>query len=91
MTRELPFYHLRSQAQVLLSIIEGRLPLLPPGFNDSGDTYEKDLLWDLCNVCWKKDPESRPSMRVIAYALSLLEESPTELSSEVCSLCFYFT
>ena len=91
MTRQYPFYHIKHDPQVMLSIFRRELPLLPAGFNDSGDTHEKDLLWNLCNVCWKEDPESRPSMRVIAYALSLLEDSTCELSSEVCSLCFYFT
>ena len=90
MTRQYPFYHIKNELRVISSIVRGELPPLPADFNDSGDIY-KNLLWDLCNVCWKRDPEWRPSMRVIAYALSLLENSPTELSLEVCSLCFYFT
>lgn len=70
MTRKLPFYHLKLDVHVMLSIMKGELPS-----SDDFSSLSSDLrnVWSICCnelSCWNKDEEYRPP---IANILSYLE------------------
>ncbi|KAG6332885.1 hypothetical protein ID866_6203 [Astraeus odoratus] len=58
-TRLRPFHAKSSSASVVVSIIEARLPDRPT--KASTCSRMTDAWWDICTLCWQKDPSSRPT------------------------------
>ena len=63
-------YEGQSEGQVILAIMEGKLPQLPETvtFNDAA---VKDLLWEICQACWKLDPKERIEMKDVLTKLQV--------------------
>ncbi|KAF8956954.1 kinase-like domain-containing protein, partial [Flammula alnicola] len=56
----------RAAATIMLAVLRGERPSLPPPGNW---TSEEDQLWWLVDLCWKHRPEDRPEMRLIKHTL----------------------
>ncbi|THH07779.1 hypothetical protein EW145_g3155 [Phellinidium pouzarii] len=70
MTLLRPYYLLPSDFQVMFAIIQGKLPSLPKVFLSGTATMDDSVLWDICRVCWHKDPALRPTMKDINRQLA---------------------
>ncbi|KAG6328703.1 hypothetical protein ID866_10387 [Astraeus odoratus] len=58
-TRLLPFHDCRNMGSILSRVINGHLPDRPA--EASTCSRMTDGLWDLCMLCWKEEPSSRPA------------------------------
>lgn len=63
-TRAVPFPNCRNLANVLGSLIHGRLPPRPA--QKSTQFRLTDAWWKICMLCWRRDPSLRPTVDVIA-------------------------
>ncbi|KAH8115061.1 kinase-like domain-containing protein [Phellopilus nigrolimitatus] len=70
LTKELPFFHLKNDALVILHIFQGNQPLRPASIETRPVHYQK--LWDLCQTCWDI-PGKRPGIEYIASTLRILQ------------------
>ncbi|KAL5504047.1 hypothetical protein ACEPAH_8120 [Sanghuangporus vaninii] len=82
--KNLPYYHLKQDARVVLAVVNGELPMLP-NFSEidthlSASTYL--LLCAVCRGCWTRSPEERLTMSQILRRLLLLLSSNTQASVE---------
>ncbi|KAL5526660.1 hypothetical protein ACEPAF_8384 [Sanghuangporus sanghuang] len=82
--KNLPYYHLKQDARVVLAVMNGELPMLP-SFSEidthlSASTYS--LFCAICRGCWARSPEERPTMSQIMGRLLLLLSSNTQASVE---------
>ncbi|KAI0303379.1 hypothetical protein B0F90DRAFT_1816200 [Multifurca ochricompacta] len=66
-TEKVPFSHIQNEAYVPLVIREGQLPTRPE--NSITTRGLDDTMWKLTTECWKRDPESRPSMSEVREAI----------------------
>ncbi|KAI6158414.1 kinase-like domain-containing protein [Pisolithus thermaeus] len=62
-TGEVPFPNCRHPANVLGGLIQGRLP--PQPTEESTQFRLTDAWWEICTSCWRRDPSSRPTVRII--------------------------
>ncbi|KAI6113824.1 WD40 repeat-like protein [Pisolithus croceorrhizus] len=62
-TRRVPFPNCRHPANVLGSLIQGRLPPQPTA--ESTQFRLTDAWWEICMSCWERNPSLRPTVRVI--------------------------
>ncbi|EJD05032.1 uncharacterized protein FOMMEDRAFT_105270 [Fomitiporia mediterranea MF3/22] len=67
LSRNMPYAHLRREAQVIPAIMQGELPHRPASFNEW--PHSRKLLWDICQSCWHKDPKARPTMNDVVKQL----------------------
>ena len=56
MTGQPPFASKKYENRIVLSVVTGKRPQLPPAM----ETHEK--FWALVKECWAQDPGSRPDM-----------------------------
>jgi hypothetical protein len=56
----------KSAAAIILAVLRGERPLLPPPGCWSS---EEEQLWWLVDLCWKGKPEERPEMRLVKNTL----------------------
>jgi len=75
-TDNVPFSHISNEAYIPLVIRDGSLPTRPE--SDISMRGLSDAMWNLMNQCWKRDPESRPSMPEIREAIQ-------DLSLRICT------
>lgn len=73
LTRKLPYHHLKSDAQVISAILMGRLPEPPPLQTNSPD----QMLWNVCEKCWTKESEMRPTIHTVYELISEHEDMRT--------------
>jgi serine/threonine protein kinase len=64
---KIPFENCRSEVQVMMSIMSGKLPAKPEDGRGLGKVF--DLLWDCCCVCWSRNPAERPQMAEVRERL----------------------
>ena len=62
-----PFYNFSLDGQVIAAIVSGNLPQKPESLPDSSLQYRQ--IWNLCEVCWVKEPGKRPMMEHIIMNL----------------------
>lgn len=70
LAKELPYYRLDYDPQVIKSIVSGRLP-------DKPDVSEKwtaryGTVWKLCEECWSRQPSKRPRMNAIIARMKVI-------------------
>ncbi|KAG1715684.1 hypothetical protein ID866_1488 [Astraeus odoratus] len=58
-TRLMPFHACKHDANIMLRIIQGRLPDRP--MEVSTCFRMTNAWWDICTLCWKQEPSSRPT------------------------------
>ncbi|KAH8115058.1 kinase-like domain-containing protein [Phellopilus nigrolimitatus] len=76
LTKGLPFFHLKNDAQVILHIFQGNQPLRPASIETRPVRYQK--LWDLCQTCWDI-PVKRPGIDDLVVTLNALrDERPSK-------------
>ncbi|KLO08496.1 kinase-like protein [Schizopora paradoxa] len=56
LTRRLPFFEIKIDVRVSLAIMGGQLPSKPPSL----DGEDGQLLWQICQECWRRNPFDRP-------------------------------
>ncbi|KAL0950322.1 hypothetical protein HGRIS_010295 [Hohenbuehelia grisea] len=67
-----PYYYMRSDAQVLIELVKGTWPRRP-----LESPYVSDLHWQFMKRCWGSDPLSRPIIReIIAYCAKEMTPVP---------------
>ncbi|KAH6918894.1 hypothetical protein BKA70DRAFT_1089732 [Coprinopsis sp. MPI-PUGE-AT-0042] len=64
-----PFSEVTMDVTVLKLIIDGQAPKRPKG-RDHVENGLDDDMWDLIKSCWKKKPESRPTIQTIKARLA---------------------
>ena len=74
MTKNLPYHEFRSDVQVSLAIIQGRLPSWPSSSDPLPDQSQR--VCKIAESCWRPVPE-RPSIRELLEELSQVDDSPT--------------
>ena len=62
-TDNVPFSHIPNEAYIPLVLRDGQLPPRPE--NNITMRGLSDMMWNLMNQCWQRDPKSRPSMSEI--------------------------
>ncbi|KAL4073641.1 kinase-like domain-containing protein [Scleroderma citrinum] len=69
-SRKKPFHNARNVQSVLLQILRG-----PPGRPNDECTCSRmtDAWWNLCNLCWERDPLLRPGMSKLMPAIEQLD------------------
>jgi hypothetical protein len=78
-TGKQPFHGVK-EFGVLQLVSEGKRPSRPTE-DDCLGPYVDDAFWELITMCWKRDPEKRPSMQqVLDYFVS--GASPTSAASQ---------
>lgn len=88
MNRDIPYSDLKFDAQVILAIASGKLPMRPPNSLVAGSSLP-DKLWDICERCWARSPLNRPSAKAVRNALTetdALTFLPRELVRRILSL-----
>jgi serine/threonine protein kinase len=72
-TDNMPFSHIPNEAFIPLAIRDGKLPTRP----DQGISVRglSNVMWDLMERCWNRDPGSRPSMSEIREAIQNMHRS----------------
>jgi len=58
LARKLPYDHLKYDHHVINAITKGMLPKCPPL---EMTTMGVEKLWSLCEECWKREPQARPT------------------------------
>ena len=66
---EAPYHTMQNEAQVVISIINDKLPAKPEVSRESGTHFE--MLWGCCLICWRKDPKARPPMAKVRELLDV--------------------
>ncbi|KLO14114.1 hypothetical protein SCHPADRAFT_939791 [Schizopora paradoxa] len=66
LTHRVPFFEITSDVRVLSKIEKGLLPSRPTSL-EGGD---KQLLWSICQECWRTIPQERPNILSICERLS---------------------
>jgi hypothetical protein len=66
LTGTAPFPELRTEAAVIMAVLDGRRPTHPPS---SSRTPSLDGLWNLVENCWEERPEIRPTASQIVERL----------------------
>ncbi|KDQ50917.1 hypothetical protein JAAARDRAFT_141208 [Jaapia argillacea MUCL 33604] len=69
-----PFWNIRYDAAVILSVANGGLP--------SRKVYKdiSDPIWDVLTRCWRQDPSHRPSMDAISLFFDVAVKQPDRLA-----------
>lgn len=63
-----------NEGQVVVAISRGLLPRTPEDFGNWSSQNKR--LWVLCNTCWRRDPDSRPSIEDLIPQLEHLHTEP---------------
>lgn len=70
-TGKLPFFEYRSEAAVMMKVMQGTRPTRPAALEGQDTTRSiTEDIWGLMNDCWERDPASRPT---IIQALSRVD------------------
>ena len=70
LAKEVPYFHIRNELQVMRVILRGDLPSCPDSSKDWSFNYWK--VWELCHSCWNRDPGLRKYMDEIISDLRLI-------------------
>ena len=71
-TLEIPFSHIKRDAQVIHKLMQFRIKPIRPESPDS-KRWLTDSLWDLMMACWQFTPDNRPPMSEIAQRMREIE------------------
>ena len=71
MSNDVPYSELKTSAQVIVEVHEGRLPSRPSG-RDVVQRGLSDELWELMMKCWSRGPDERPSAADAQRAIETL-------------------
>ncbi|KAF9446238.1 hypothetical protein P691DRAFT_804436 [Macrolepiota fuliginosa MF-IS2] len=64
MTRTTP-YGTGTYIRVIMGITKGNLPVRPEGGSRPGVDQIDDVMWDLMQSCWAREPKDRPTCEQI--------------------------
>ena len=70
LSRKKPFHDAHNVQCILFQILCG-----PPGRPDDECTCSRmtEAWWKLCNLCWKRDPSSRPEISKLVVMIEQLD------------------
>lgn len=69
LTGNAPYGDIQNEPAVLVLIGKGELPKEPSGIKEWDRS--KRLLWEICQMCWRLDAQSRPSASEILTELEV--------------------
>lgn len=55
-SKEFPYSHIKQDIHVLFAIMQGKLPIIPPGIDAESPLFP---LWEICTSCWETIPANR--------------------------------
>lgn len=82
MAKEIPYFELKNDAQVILAINRGLLPTMPECVFSSTEESAEEFLWGLCKGCWLPFPDSRPIMNDVTDMLKNAFSPPNAYEKE---------
>ena len=74
---KLPFHEYRNESRIILSVMQGKRPSLPPPY-PSKIRGLSDALWRLVTVCWSHNPLDRPTADHVVERLRALPNRPVD-------------
>lgn len=74
---EVPFYEDKNDIRVILSVMQGKRPR-PPSHDSSKTRGLSDVVWQLIETCWGRDPIKRLTATQIIERLSALPNLPVD-------------
>ncbi|KAI5119138.1 hypothetical protein M0805_005217, partial [Coniferiporia weirii] len=82
LTKQRPYAHLKADQRVILAIIRGELPSWPD-YNKQLPALE--VIWGICEDCWKTDPEDRITISEIILRMEQCYSSAHRLLQRTLS------
>jgi len=69
--RDVPYHTLKRNETVILAIFRGLLPK----YTDINPSLMENKLWQMCSLCWNKQPKDRPTIGALASQLQQMIDS----------------